>query len=142
MPLHRTASDRIQRTCILCGRLFYSRTEEIRIGRGLYCTNACRGQALRGEHATNWQGGRSMQSNGYIRIRRPDHPDACAGYILEHRWLWEQAYGLLPEGCDLHHRNGDKTDNRIANLELLSHAEHAGLHARRPRKKRIQEKQD
>lgn len=48
--------------------------------------------------------------------------------ILLHRAVWEQAYGPIPEGCHIHHKNGDKTDNRLENLELLTHGEHSSLH--------------
>lgn len=38
--------------------------------------------------------------------------------ILQHRLVWEQAHGPLPSGATVHHRNGDKLDNRLENLEL------------------------
>ncbi len=44
----------------------------------------------------------------------------------EHRWLWEQANGPIPAGYVVHHKNGDRFDNR--NLELLTHSEHSRHH--------------
>jgi hypothetical protein len=48
--------------------------------------------------------------------------------VSEHRWVWEQAYGPIPLGYIVHHRNNDKLDNRLVNLELLTHAEHSRHH--------------
>lgn len=45
--------------------------------------------------------------------------------IREHRLVWEKNNGKIPEGCDVHHLNGIKTDNRIENLELIKHGEHS-----------------
>ena len=43
---------------------------------------------------------------------------------LVHRVVWEEHYGKIPKGMEIHHINGNKTDNRIDNLELIIHKEH------------------
>ena len=41
-------------------------------------------------------------------------------YFL-HRFVFEAVKGLIPEGFEIDHRNEVKTDNRINNLQLLTH---------------------
>lgn len=46
----------------------------------------------------------------------------------EHRAIWAQAYGDIPPGHHVHHINGDKKDNRLENLELVSAFNHHQHH--------------
>lgn len=49
--------------------------------------------------------------------------------VLLHRWLVEQQLGRpLAPGEQVHHRNGDRHDNRLENLQVMSATEHQGHH--------------
>lgn len=41
-----------------------------------------------------------------------------------HVAVWEYYHGPVPEGCHIHHKNGNTIDNRLENLECLSAHEH------------------
>lgn len=96
-----------------------------------------------GDGHPEWNGGRIVDRNGYIHVWAPDHPECQRvnearrlksnggyyrkeKYIQEHRLVMEKFLGrlLLPTEV-VHHRNDDKQDNRIENLELFdSNAKH------------------
>jgi hypothetical protein len=87
---------------------------------------------MNGSSNPNWKGGRTRggEQGRYVLIHRPDHPAASSiGYVLEHRLVMETVVGrhLLPSEI-VHHLNGDTTDNRPENLEVMTQAEHARLH--------------
>jgi hypothetical protein len=44
---------------------------------------------------------------------------------LMHRVVWEHYNGKIPKGHDIHHKDHDKENNIIDNLELYTKAEHA-----------------
>lgn len=46
----------------------------------------------------------------------------------EHRAVWERAHGPIPAGYVVHHKNGNKRDNSLENLELLIHEQHSRHH--------------
>lgn len=90
-----------------------------------------------GENNDSWNGGR--RTNGkYMRIKTPSnsYTKPNDGYILEHHYIMEQHlgrplkwYGAGDERSEIvHHINGNKMDNRIENLQLVSVSEHMKIH--------------
>lgn len=96
------------------------------------CSAKCRAdETMRGRRSLNWKGGRTRNGNGYALLHVPEHPDADRdGYVVEHRYLMERLIGRPLERSEhVHHRNHDRSDNRLSNLELLTAAEHGKRHA-------------
>jgi hypothetical protein len=64
--------------------------------------------------------------------------DDKTGYYLNstirkrlHRVVWENEVGKIPAGMDIHHMDGNKANNAIENLQLLTKAEHNSFHAKK-----------
>lgn len=80
----------------------------------------CKDKFAVGPNHSAWKGGKTLDGDGYVRIYAPDDPRANMGrYMKEHVLVMEAHLGrqLLP-GENVHHKNGDRTDNRLENLEL------------------------
>lgn len=73
---------------------------------------------------------KKKHASGYILVYLPNHPAADRlGYVLEHRVVMEIHIGrFLLQDEIVHHKNGDKKDNRIENLVIVTRAEHINLH--------------
>ena len=46
-----------------------------------------------------------------------------------HVYVWEFYYGPVPEGYHIHHKDGNRANNSIENLEALPGREHEKLHS-------------
>lgn len=67
---------------------------------------------------------------GYKYIYMPEHPYCTKRYVAEHRIVMEKHLGrYLTDNEVVHHLNGNKTDNDISNLIVLSISDHSKLHA-------------
>jgi hypothetical protein len=46
----------------------------------------------------------------------------------EHHYIWEKSNGQIPKGYAIHHIDFNKLNNKLENLEMLNHSEHAKKH--------------
>ncbi len=112
--------------------------------RNVYCNNKCQltyeyangirdkktiadkaHEAVKQYAQERWDKGirkRSRGARGYIFLQTPKGP------VYEHRWIWEQANEPIPKGWIIHHKNGNKQDNRLENLECMSEKKHLQHH--------------
>jgi len=67
---------------------------------------------------------------GRFRVYRPDYPRAYGGgYALRAHVVWWLAHeSVHPKGTNLHHIDGNRSNDVLENLKLLSHAVHSTEH--------------
>lgn len=84
----------------------------------------------KGDNGSKWNGGVRTTSHGYRQIFKPEHPRADSmGYVMEHIVVFESESGItIPKNCCIHHLNGNKSDNRIQNLCMMTHGGHTAFH--------------
>ena len=71
----------------------------------------------------DWKGGETIDKDGYRLIWVEKHPNhrKYSHYMLEHRLVMEKSIGRYLSRIEVvHHKNGNKLDNRLENLELFA----------------------
>lgn len=113
----------IIKTCLQCGQDYPKRPAETlrEFGKRKFCSRPC---ADLGRKTT-----RVSDEKFKARYRQKKLPDGSR--ILEHRWVMEQHLGRKLETWEqVHHKNHDRLDNRIENLEVVTSAEHGVRHTK------------
>ena len=72
--------------------------------------------------------GESVYLDGYkFSVERGYYCNRKLGRL--HRYLWEKVHGTIPEGCVLHHKDHNKLNNSLDNLEVMTKSDHMRYHA-------------
>ena len=126
-----------KKICPTCGKKFgrnyyYSRNYW---KKQKYCSLKCSGTLIKkgnipwnkgkpgkiGKENFNYKGGRNISVAGYVRILIP----GTGSYQFEHRMVMENHLGRKLETWEcVHHKNGNRQDNRFKNLEIMIKQKH------------------
>ena len=91
------------------------------------------GIATRGPRGPRWKGKRMIDAyKGYWWVYRPDHPYCRPnGYVKQANIIMEKKLGryLRPEEV-VHHRDLNKLNDNMSNLQIMTFSEHSSLHAK------------
>lgn len=140
--------------CVVCGKKFHSKPSHLKRynKQGNCCSKKCRAIYLKGIYAGennpnyNNRGDKNPMFKdefihcGYRWVYEPNHPFAINGRVREHRiiaerYLLTDEFSIEIDGkkylspmYDVHHKDMNKLNNSVENLQILTRSEHKKLH--------------
>ena len=79
-----------------------------------------------------------IDKNGYILKYSPDHHFAVDGYVRQHRLVYEEYHKCcLLSFVVVHHKDGNRQNNDIKNLEPMTREKHNNHHHKKDVSSRI-----
>lgn len=143
--------------CPICNKKFHLKPYRLARSKNHYCSIECHQKAkkeymkgnknhqygLKGNKNATWKSDRKITNYGYIKVRCLEHPfKDCDGFVFEHRLIAEK-YLLNNENSIIingkkylsphyivHHKDFNKKNNNLSNLEVMTLQEHTSLHSK------------
>lgn len=144
--------------CEICGEKVYRDPYSQKKNKHVTCSYECsnklksiiyRGEGnhqygLKGHLNASWKSDEKISFYGYKMIRMLDHPFCNSdGFVFEHRLVAEE-YLLNEENSVVidgkrylspdfivHHKDGNRLNNEVDNLQIMTLAEHTSYHAKK-----------
>lgn len=119
------------RECLCgCGTIFPSRSKRCVQQFYIHGHNNPGGRFKKGLIPHNWKG--KTIDRGYVKIAgHYEHPRNHQGRVFEHILIMEECLGrYLKQNEVVHHINGNKQDNRLENLEVMTRSQHKSMHTK------------
>lgn len=149
--------------CLICNKKFHLKPYQLAKSKNHYCSRECHRKAkmeymkgnknhqygLKGDKNASWKSDKKVTNYGYIKVRCLDHPfKDCDGFVFEHRLIVEK-YLLNDENSIeikgkkylspkyvVHHKDFNRKNNDLSNLEVMTLQEHTSLHSKLRRNKK------
>lgn len=142
-------------SCFICGKGFHRKQSHMDKNGKNYCSYLCHNEAkkkymsgelnhqfgLLGDLNSSWRSDTRISVYGYRLVRDLEHPfKNVDGFVFEHRMVAE-AHLLEPEWTVevggkkyldpeyvVHHKDHDRLNNDVDNLEVMKRSEHTRMH--------------
>lgn len=88
------------------------------------------GHNSKGENHPMWNGGKNIDSYNYLEIYKPDYFKTQKNrHVKEHIYIYQEYHKLcMLKWGRVHHKDKNRQNNDISNLEGMTHSQHMKLH--------------